>query len=114
MASKLNLNIEQGASFSTTLTLTDDNGVTCGLDGYAGQSHMRRSYSSLNFFALDVDVTDITGGIITISKGATGTTGTQGITSGRYVYDLEVTNNSTGDVQRIVEGVITVMPEAKK
>jgi hypothetical protein len=75
---------------------------------------MRRSYSSLNFFALDVDVTDITGGIITISKGATGTTGTQGITSGRYVYDLEVTNNSTGDVQRIVEGVITVLPEATK
>ena len=114
MASKLNLNIEQGASFSTTLTLTDDNGVTFGLEGYTGQSHMRRSYSSLNFFALDVDVTDSTGGIITLSKGATGTTGTQGITAGRYVYDLEVTNNSTGDVQRIVEGVITVLPEATR
>ena len=114
MASKLNLNIEQGASFSTTLTLTDDNGVTFGLEGYTGQSHMRRSHSSSNFFTLDVSVADITGGIITISKGATGTTGTQGITAGRYVYDLEVTNNSTGDVQRIVEGVITVLPEATR
>ena len=68
MASKLNLNIEQGASFSTTLTLTDDNGVTFGLEGYTGQSHMRRSHSSSNFFALDVNVADMTGGIITISK----------------------------------------------
>ena len=51
----------------------------------------------------------MTGGIITISKGANSITGTQGITAGRYVYDLEVINNSTGDVQRIVEGVITVL-----
>ena len=59
MASKLNLNIEQGASFSLGLELTDDNGVTFDLGGYTGRSQMRKSHSSLNFVELDVEGSNV-------------------------------------------------------
>ena len=110
MASKLNLNIEQGATFSLGLELTDDNGVTFDLGGYTGRSQMRKSHSSLNFVELDVSITNITGGNITISKSATATSV---ITAGRYVYDVEIFNNA-GNVKRIIEGVATVLPEVTK
>ena len=71
---------------------------------------MRKSHSSLNFVELDVSITNITGGNITISKSATATSG---ITAGRYVYDVEIFNNA-GNVKRIIEGVATVLPEVTK
>jgi hypothetical protein len=110
MASKLNLNIEQGATFSIGLELTDDTGVTFDLDGYTGRSQMRRSHSSSTAIDLDVTITDMTGGNLTLSKTAATTAS---ITAGRYVYDLEVFNAS-GVVKRIVEGVATVLPEVTK
>ena len=36
------------------------------------------------------------------------------IKAGRYVYDLELVNSNTLTVERVVEGIVTVYPEATK
>jgi hypothetical protein len=39
---------------------------------------------------------------------------TANVKAGRYVYDLELVNSNTLTVERVVEGIITVYPEATK
>ena len=50
------------------------------------------------------------GSNVTISLTSTQTTS---IPDGNYVYDVEYTQ-SGGDIERVVEGIITVSPEATK
>jgi hypothetical protein len=39
---------------------------------------------------------------------------TANVTPGRYVYDVEIQDNSTGDVTRIFEGIATVLPNVTR
>ena len=79
MATKVNLVVDQGADFTTTITLTNDDGSTFDLTDYSAASQMNNSV-------------------------------TAAMTSGRYVYDLELTDSSNV-VSRIVEGTVTVTPQ---
>ena len=46
-------------------------------------------------------------GVVTLSLTPAQTTA---LSDGRYVYDLEITS-STGEVTRVIEGIITVTPQ---
>ena len=52
--------------------------------------------------------TDASTGVITLSLTATETTALEA--PARYVYDVEITQTSTGQVTRVIEGIITIRP----
>jgi len=108
MATKANLVIDQGATFSSDLSLTDDNGDVMNLNGYTANSQMRKWYTSSNSTAFTTAI-NVATGTITLSLTATQTAN---LTAGRYVYDVEVTES--GVVSRVVEGIVTVTPNATR
>lgn len=69
---------------------------------------MRKSYSSSTSFAFTVSLGN--SGIISIGMNAATTSS---ITAGRYLYDLEVTDQN-GVVSRLVEGIVTVTPQVTR
>jgi uncharacterized membrane protein len=109
MATKANIIIDQGTTFSTIINLTDDNGDPIDLTGYTGDSEMRKHYTSSNSQSFSVSLGG-TSGTVTLSLTAAQTAN---LTPGRYVYDVEVTSASNV-VSRIVEGIVTVTPEVTR
>lgn len=109
MATKANLVIDQGSTFSTDLNLTDENGDALSLAGYSANSQIRKWYTSSNAAATFTASVNTTSAVITLSLTANQTSN---LDSGRYVYDVEITDGST--VSRIVEGIITVTPQVTR
>ena len=104
MSTKANLIIDAGTTFSTTLTLTDQNGDPLNLSGYTANSQLRRWYTSSNSvpFVTSINTSSAT---ITLSLSANATAN---LYAGRYVYDVDINNGTT--VSRVVEGIVTVTP----
>jgi hypothetical protein len=116
-AGHYNIYIEQGATYDQTFTWTDNNDVPINLTGYTARMQIRRDVAEKDV-TIDFDVT--TSGTITLG-GSAGTihvkipaTGTAGITSGEYKYDLELQHTASGDVTRLLQGAVTVDPEVTK
>lgn len=109
MGTKLNLLIDQGASFETTLTLTDDNGDVVNLTNYTGAGQFRKHYTSSSYTSFDVTLGGANG-TITLALTANSTAN---VTAGRYVYDVEVTDNS-GVITRLFEGIVTITPQVTR
>lgn len=108
MATKANLVIDQGATFSTDLTLTDENGDMLILNGYTANSQLRKWYTSTTSVPFTAAI-NVDSGVITLSLTDTQTSL---LTAGRYVYDVEISDGST--VSRVVEGIITVTPNVTR
>lgn len=108
MASKANLYIDQGTTFTTTVTVTDDDGNALDLNGYTGAAQIRKHYTSSNSVNFTVAITPATGEV-TLSLTANATAN---LIAGRYVYDCELTTG--GSVSRIVEGIVTVTPQVTR
>jgi len=103
--------LEQGATFNTSITLDDVNGVAFNLVNYTASSQMRKSYYSSNAAAT---FTVSTGnnpalGTITISIDSANTAN---IVPGRYVYDVYITGESSR--VRVLEGIVNVSPQVTK
>jgi hypothetical protein len=110
MATKANLVIDQGTTFSVDLDLTDDNGDILSLDGFSANSQLRKWYTSTNSTAFATAINVASGQItLTLTANQTGL-----LTAGRYVYDVELTQNSTNAVSRVVEGIVTVTPQVTR
>jgi len=109
MATKANLLIDQGATYSTSIDILDENGVAIDLTNYTGAAQMRKHYTSSNSIAFSVGLGGADG-TLTLSMSANVTAN---ITSGRYVYDVELTSN-TGVVSRVLEGIVTVTPNVTR
>lgn len=109
MATKANLVIDQGSTFSTDLTLNDENGDPLTLDGYAANSQIRKWYSSSNAAATFTTSINTSSAVITLSLTANQTSN---LIAGRYVYDVEI--SSGAEVSRIVEGIVTVTPQVTR
>ena len=105
MAIKANIIIDQGATYSTSLDLTDDNGNPLDLTLFTAAAQMRKHYTSSN--AVNFVVT--TGGATGVLTLALSANTTANIASGRYLYDVELTD-SDFNVSRIVEGIVTINP----
>ena len=107
MAKKVikNITIDQGATFSETLTVTTDGSTAKNLTGYTTTSQFRKSYDSTTYTSFTTAQVDATG-VITLSLTATQTAA---LKSGRYVYDVEIAN--APEVLRVQVGILTVSPQ---
>jgi hypothetical protein len=109
MATKANLVIDQGTTFSTDLSLQDENGDILQLFGYTANSQIRKWYTSTTPAATFTTVVNTDTGVITLSLTSTQTSN---LVSGRYVYDVEVNDGSV--ISRVVEGLVTVTPQVTR
>lgn len=109
MATKANLVIDQGTTFSTDLFLTDDDGEPLILNGYFANSQIRKWYTSSNPAATFTTSINLESASVTLSLSSTQTSN---LVAGRYVYDVEI--NDGYSVSRIVEGIITVTPQVTR
>ena len=109
MAAVANLSIDQGATFTSDITVKDINGNVFDLTGYTANAKMAKGYSSTRTRTTmsTTFATDRTTGVLTISLTANQTAT---LDAERYVYDVEITS-SAGSVTRVLEGIITVRPE---
>jgi len=113
-AGKLDLTIEQGATFSKLLTWKDSAGVAVDLTGYTARMQIREVKSNATSVISLVSPTDITlGGVAgTILIKITSTI-TTAITWTTAVYDLELIDG-VGEVTRLVEGGVSVSFEVTR
>lgn len=108
MAEYVELFMDQGTDFSTTININDDNtNIAVNTSNYVVTSQMRRSLLSANATESFVcTVTDAANGEITMFMAAANTAN---IRPGSYFYDLRIVD-SADVVSRLIEGVIFVQP----
>lgn len=100
----VNINIEQGADFSSTFTITNSNGTVYNLSGTSVASKIKKHSEATVSYAFSTTTTVSTGKIqLTMANSVTST-----IPEGRYFYDILVTNNSSGEKTRVIEGMAIV------
>jgi len=106
-----NFSIDQGADFSRTFTVTTDGSTAYDISSLTLQAQMRKSYDSSSATAT-FTATVVSGSDGTYKLTLSNST-TADITSGRYVYDVElILADST--IEKVHYGLITVHPEATK
>ena len=111
MATISNLFVDQDADFTTTVTVNDSNGSALDLTNYTALGMIRKTYQSSTATTFTSSfVSPRTTGQITISLTDTQTAA---LDSGRYVYDLVITDAS-GNKTRVVEGIVTVTPSVSR
>lgn len=103
MATKSNLIIDQGADYSTTIEIRDDNGASVDITGFSANAMIRKAFSSSNTVAFQTTV-DGVNGTITLSLPASNSAA---MAAGRYVYDV-VTTDLVAKKSRVVEGIVTI------
>ncbi len=110
MASISNIFIDQGATFTTTVTVTDANGDAVSLSGYSVAAQIRKTFLSSSATAFTASISNASSGEITISLTPTQTAALE---AGRFVYDVLITA-SGGTKTRVVEGQVTVNPSVTR
>ncbi len=109
MATIQNLYIDQGTTYSLTITVSDQNGDVKDLTDYAVSAQMRKSYYSSTATSFTAVASSPTDGEVTISLTATQTSA---LKAGRYVYDIEIASDE--ETLRILEGIVVINPEVTK
>ena len=110
MAAFSELTIDQGATFTVIVTVNDEQGDKLNLTSYTASSYVRKSYYSTTYTSFNVSISDAANGEITLSMLPSVTAN---LSSGRYVYDLVVTDSSNVKT-RVVEGIVVVLPSVTK
>ena len=111
MAASINRDMDQGANFSFSHVVRGVDGLPMNISsGYTAYAQMRKFYTSSTAVTLNASITGSTGNI-NVSLGATGTAA---IKPGVWFYDVELHSNGSTNVQRVVQGMITVYPEVTK
>jgi hypothetical protein len=108
MAAIANLTIDQGATFTSDVTVKDAQGNAFNLTGYTAVAKLAKGFASTKTRTnMTTSIaTDATTGVVTLSLTATETSA---LDAERYVYDLEITSGAA--VTRVIEGIITVRPQ---
>lgn len=105
---KIPLIINQGTTFTSQFQILDDDDVALDLSGYSARSQLRRYYESNSYVSFTVLVAN--SGTVSLSLSSDQTAN---LISGRYVYDVELLDTSN-NVSRIIEGIVTVTPEVTR
>lgn len=109
MAQIQNIYIDQGTTFSLSLVVNDQFGDAKDLTGYTAAAQMRKSYYTSTAIDFTADISLPEDGEVTISLTAEETSS---IKAGRYVYDIEISNED--ETLRVLEGIVVVNPEVTK
>ena len=107
MAVYSDLSIDQGSDFSAEVIVEDSSGDVANLTGFTGAGQIRKTYSSSTATNFVVTVSNAAAGLLTLSLA---NAVTNAMKSGRYVYDVEITETSNGEKTRVVEGQVTINP----
>lgn len=100
--------IEQGTTFTTTVTLDDSNGSPYDLSYFTVSSQARKSYYTANSaLTFDATILDALNGVIQLQASASSTAN---VSSGKLVYDVLITDTISGYVTRVLEGQIIISP----
>ena len=110
MAAVANLIIDQGATFTSDITVKDASGNAFNLTGYTAEAKMAKGYASTRTrTTITATISgDPTTGTVALSLTSVQTAALDA--PERYVYDVEITQTSSGAVTRVIEGIITVRP----
>ena len=108
MATISNFNIEQGSTFTTTVNISNTLGGLFQLNEYTARAKMRKSHGSSTFTSFTCTIVENSPAQDTITMGLSATQ-TKALKPGRYVYDLEIYNETSEEVLRILEGQIEVL-----
>jgi len=109
MATRVNIVIDQGTDFETSISLTNSSGGQLDVTGMTAASQIRKTHTSSNAVNFTAALANASGTLTLSLNNAT----TSSMTAGRYVYDVELTDSSNV-VSRILEGVVTVTPEVTR
>jgi hypothetical protein len=107
MGAIANLNIDQGATFSSDISVKDLVGNALNLTGYTVTAKMAKSYSSTATKTPITASINTSTGMVSLSLTASQTAA---LDAARYVYDVKITD-SFNQSTRIVEGIMTVRPQ---
>lgn len=100
--------LNQGETFTTSITLDDANNAPYNLTGFSVKSQAKTSFYTANAALIfTASVSDANNGVITLSANAATTAN---VNAGQYVYDTIIIQNSTGVVTRVLEGQLIVSP----
>jgi hypothetical protein len=108
MATKADLIVDQGSTYSTTVNLFDQYGDPLYLANYSCAAQIRKWYTSSNSISFSTSLDP--SGLITLSLSSNQT---GSMTAGRYVYDVELTDTAN-NVSRVLEGIVTVTPQVTR
>lgn len=106
----VNLIIDQGADFQQTFDLTATNGQPLNLTGYTAAAQMRKHSGSKKAYEFTVTFTDRESGQIKLSMVDTTT---RLIKSGRYVFDIILTDSNLEKV-KVLEGQVLLRSSVTK
>lgn len=106
MAEYVELTIEQGATFTTTVTVSDGSGGIVDLSDSTIKAQIRKSYYSVTSYDFDVTIESPTNGEVVIEMPAANTVN---LNPGRYVYDV-IMIDAYDVVTRLFEGTVAVTP----
>lgn len=100
--------IDQGATYSNAIIVKDSSNNAIDLSTYTVAGQIRKYYTSSN--STSFTATGNSTGYVNISLTSNATAN---LSSGRYVYDIEITSN-TGVVTRVTEGIATITPQVTR
>lgn len=108
MATISNLYIDQGSDYSSIVTVKSATGLPLNLTNYVAKSQIRKSYSSSQAYDFDCEIINASEGKIRISLPAAVN---ELINPGRWLYDVEITESTTGKKKRVIEGIVIITPQ---
>ena len=120
LAGVYNIDVQQGATKRFSIVYKDGDGVPIDLTGYEGRGQIRLKVSDENALAdFVVTITDAVNGEIDITLPATALEGIK-FRGRSYLdkteasYDIEIYDDASGDVIRLLNGICTIYPEVTK
>jgi len=122
-AANLDILIEQGATFSRTLTIEDSNGAPIDLTGWTFVGKIRalqEDSSAIGTFSFTILNQVTNKGQVTWSMSATNTLALPAVVTKSYqrvnyysLYDINATH-ADGSVERILQGTCQISPEVSR
>jgi uncharacterized GH25 family protein len=106
-----NLTIDQGSDFTTTVYVETAENTPANLSNFTARAQARKTYGSVTAYNFNAIVSNPGAGMVSISMDSATTSSMK---YGRYVYDVEVINQSSGEVTRVVEGQLEITPRVTR
>ena len=111
MATVANLYVDAGSDYSNTITVSASNVSPLNLTNFTAAAQIRKSYSSSVAYNFNASIYNAIEGKVRVELSASQS---EAISPGRYLYDIEITNTTSGAKTRVIEGIVTVTPQITK
>lgn len=108
MATVANLYVDAGSDYSNIITVAAASTVPLDLTGYTVKSQIRKSYGSSTAYNFNASIYDATNGKVRVQLSSSQS---ESIPPGKYLYDIEITQTSSGIKTRVIEGLVIVTPQ---